>query len=342
MPKIRDIFTDGPEYYRRRIRIAILNSRLRDARRGLARIKRELGDRAWQIQAQGCESAPAAAELSDLDRLEKEKAGMASSEIEEISGRLSEAEAEAAAEKQKLHDIDSRLKSAERQHKSRSNAISKIESRLKELRRLRGRLDDDLSFCLKRLSQAESSGPGDSAGKESAADLSDSEESLRARLEETRSEIRSMQARLNNNRRALPGLQESLKSLRAEREAGRVRCGTLEARLDELKSLLGDAEDRSRQASKPLQKKRLELTERLGEELLTRRSDEPELRQLFSSADLAISTIEGLENETSSEETLLELIDSDATAAFTVIVSGACLLALMLISMIITLLVVLR
>jgi hypothetical protein len=91
----------------------------------------------------------------------------------------------------------------------------------------------------------------------------------------------------------------------------------------------------------PLLKLRNEKYFELGRELLHNRSDETELRPLFSSADLAVFTIESLEKEAASEKKLLSLLDQNAVAAFVGITIGCGVLLLAVIILLITLAIVL-
>ena len=330
---MKDVFREGPEYIRRTIRRAMLRSRLSDERRAFRRVLTGLGRIAWEMEAPSCGGAPAGEELRGFDAAERDILNLEEENTRRLNESIKQAEAEVDQARAALKETSSRLDGARRQAESRKQAISQCETQIDNIRGETERAESELE----RISQA--NGGGEEA--QSASEITASKEALRHKIEELTAEQKELSARLKANRRALPPLEKTIHSLAAEREDLVTKLTESNEWLERLRKESRDAEKAGKLAAKERQAKRVGLYERLGRELLKRRSDEPELQPFFISADLALSTMETLEHDIEAETRLLELIDRNTVAAFVGIAFGAGLLAVMLISLLITLIVVL-
>ena len=333
MPQMKDVFREGPEYIRRMIRRAMLRSRLNDERSGLRRVLTGLGRIAWEMEAPSCGGAPTGEELRGFDAAEKDTLSLEEENNRRLNEKILQAETEADQAKAAVNETTSRLDGARRQAESRKQAISQCETQIDSIRSETERSESELE----RLAQTGSGGEE----APSASELTASKEALGHKIEELTAKQKELTARLKANRRALPPLEKTIHSLAAEREDLVTKLTESNERLERLRKESREAAKAGKLAAKERQAKRVGLYERLGKELLKRRSDEPELQPFFISTDLALSTLETLEHDIEAETRLLELMDRNAVAAFVGIAFGAGVLALMLISLLITLIVVL-
>jgi DNA repair exonuclease SbcCD ATPase subunit len=341
MPQMRDIFKDGLEYFQRRFRWMLLRARLSDERRKYEKHLRRLGRKAWEMGAPTCQSVPIGSGLRALQDQIDELNKRARASDDKLEAGIRGVEVKLHEEDEQRHDTRARLDGALLQRARRVKSIAEIEGELRSLSSRRERLKDDLEFCHKRRQELANGGSRNTNGGGSPGDLAATGEALGAHLEETAAVIKSMQSRLSYNRRAMPSLDSSIAEIRLEMQQCDSRRRELEEQLGglraELRTLLVEAD----RELAPLLKLRNEKYFELGRELLHNRSDETELRPLFSSADLAVFTIESLEKEAASEKKLLSLLDQNAVAAFVGITIGCGVLLLAVIILLITLAIVL-
>ncbi|HUX07368.1 MAG TPA: hypothetical protein VMX35_08650 [Acidobacteriota bacterium] len=341
MPQMHDIFRDGVEFIRRSLRRIILSARLSDERQKLSDCLSELGRKAWEQGIPTCKSLPTGKELGKIQDKIDDLDRRAASESESLETQIRETESAALEEGERFHDAISRLEGALGQKAQREKILFEIKGRIQELSDTRERLKDDLKFCSDKRRQLEIGGPDASGAGKSAAELTATEDALKNQSKEIAGAIKTLQNRLRYNERALPPLEQTTEGIREDIKANRAQCGLLKNRLKEIRGELREHRNNAASEREPLHRQRRSLYPALGKELLKNRSDEPELKPLFSSADLSMSTIEGLKQDIKAGNQLLELLDQNAVAAFIGILFLTGTLALMIFSLIIALIIIL-
>ncbi len=258
-----------------------------------------------------------------------------------LTSEIANTEEQEREEEQILRLVQKKLESSLQQLSRKNRSLSETERALKATEQKRKQLKDDLALCRKRYRQLELEGSTRAGNKGGAEGLLATKDSLGRRLEETVKEIRALRGRRLANRRALQKLDEKISSLRSERDESSSRRDEIREQLRTLKRQLKAAEEDLRCSHVPLRRQENVLFGRLGEDLLSNRSDEPELAPFFSSLDLSASTIENLENDIRSEEVLLRQLNRDAVIAFYATLSISGFFILLLATLAITLIIVL-
>ena len=338
---MHDIFRDGAEFIRRNFRRTILTARLSDERQRLERFLSDLGRKAWELGISTCESVPTGKELGKIQKKIDKLEQRTDSDTGNLDAQIREIEGKALEEEERFRDINTRREGAIGQKTQRAKTISEIRKKLQELADKRERLKDDLKFCSDKHRQLESNGPKASGAGESAAELLATEEALNNQSKEVAGQIKALQNRLRYNERAMSPLEQTIAAILEDLEASRAQRRLLQDQMKELRARLHELRNNAAHQRNPLLKERRALYGGLGIELLSNRSDEPELGPLFSAADLSVSTVRGLEKDIEAEKQLIGLLDQTAVTMFIGVLFGAGLLMFMVFALIITLILVL-
>ena len=327
MPKIRDILTDGPEYIRRSIRREKLRRRLRNERTRFEHLLYRLGRKAWELQVPVAAKTEAASKLRDLTRRLDKEAGELDGSIKDLEEETGITAHEALALEKDIRRRALELKLLDRRYARRSDALINLEREVSTAQRRKESLIDNLAFLEKQLEGLEHIPDKDKKTKRDELDAAI--ESNESRIKEATRELRNSRRRLRTSKEALSPIKEQLESSRGEFSVLTSRRPQLRRQLQKPERELRKSREKYEQSLTPIKRREAELHKRLGESLLTRRTDEPKLVPFFSALDLCRSTIESLENDVRSETVLLELLDPEAVDAFFGIAAAAGVSALL-------------
>lgn len=339
MPRLQDIFVDGPEYVRRSVRRASLRRRLRSEQRSLNRLLTRLGEKAWSRREDGATLSRAAEEIEKFEKSRDRKAVETERRIAKVEKELVKLGAQAEAKEQELRAVNNELLAVERQLSSRKAVTDDLEKKTAKAKITRAALKDDLAFCRRQISELDTSGIEDSEARRSG--LEATRESLESRISEVSRDMKKLQRRMRINREVLPGLRESFGGIRNRRDALASSAAASRKKHRQLKRRLLQDKASLKQILAPFDKKLGRLYRRFGKELLTARPDDAELKLMLTAIDLSKSVVDNLENDIQSETVLLGLLDKDAVDVFFGVLVGAGMLGLVLIALLIALLVVL-